>query len=78
MERLTCAPGVLVQCRDGDVLKKMLMLQFKSIAHKAKKVCCSAVLMAMVVKKSQHLQKQISKRSSKLLKNFKIKIMEKL
>ena len=78
MERLTCAPGVLVQCRDGDVLKRMPMLQFKLIAHKVKKVCCSAVLMAMVVKRSQHLQKQISKRSSRQLKNFKIKTMEKL
>ena len=76
MARLTCVLGELVQCKDGDVRKKMPMLHKKLNVLTTKKVCCFVALMDMVERKSLPTQKPISKKSSWQQRNFKTRIIK--
>ena len=67
--------GVLVQCRDGDVNKKMPMLQLNFNAQMEKKECYFVVSTDMVEKKYLLLLKLISKKNSWRHQNFKTAIM---
>lgn len=77
MERMSNVNGVRVQCRDGDVLRKMPILLLKLIFQTIKKDNCLVFLMGMEVRKYQHLLKQISKLYLLIRRNLKMQNIKK-
>jgi hypothetical protein len=61
MERMSNVNGVRVQCRDGDVLRKMPILLQKLLFPIIRRDNCFLFSMDMEVRKYRHLLKQISK-----------------